>query len=281
MHPTIRLSRAAFLIVLALLTSVALGLQSVSHPNEQQSGLLYADLWMQTSAEYVACCLQTYRLAGDAVEHNVQSNCVEDNNLAPEFRSRPPAVIMDLDETVLDNATFQTYLYDIGANYTDELWSQFVTEHHASIRLVPGAKDFIDRVESLGVTVLYITNREELLRQTTIATLAQWGVNIKGLNESNSLRLLMQAHGESSKTARRDLVRAKYHVLALVGDQLGDFADEFTPNPDNTIAARRETVYEYRRLWGTRWFILPQPVYGQWQAVLRGNPQQYLRRAEK
>jgi len=273
--------RAAFIAILALLTSAATGLQPTPRSNEQQRGLLYADLWMQTSAEYVACCLQTYQLAGDAVEHNVQQIHTEKNTLAPEFHKPPPAVIMDLDETVLDNATFQTYLYDIGENYSDELWSRFVSDHHTSIRLVPGAKDFIDRVEFLGVTVLYITNREETLRKTTIETLAQWGVNITGLDDPNSLRLLMQPHGESSKTARRDLVRAKFHILALVGDQLGDFADEFSPNHDNTVAARRETVYEYRRLWGTRWFILPKPVYGQWQAVLRGDPQQYLRRAEK
>jgi predicted secreted acid phosphatase len=93
--------------------------------------------------------LQTYKLAGDAIERNVRQSRAEEITLAAESRNQSPAVIMDLDETVLDNATFQTYLYDIGENYSGELWSRFVTDHHKSIRLVPGAKVFI---EPSGVT---------------------------------------------------------------------------------------------------------------------------------
>jgi acid phosphatase len=182
---------------------------------------------------------------------------------------------------VLDNATFQTYLYDSGLNYSDDIFIKFVTDNRKSIRLVPGAKEFIDRAEALGVTVCYITNREESLRQATIETLAQWGVNVRGLDDAKGVRLLLAPHGESVKKPRRDMVRAKYHVLALFGDQLGDFSDEFAANHDNTAAARREAAYEYQSLWGTRWFVFPNPVYGQWQSVLRGDPEQYLRRSGK
>jgi acid phosphatase len=200
---------------------------------------------------------------------------------AADLPTLPPAVIMDLDETVLDNATFQTFLYDSGQNYADDLFIKFVSDNRKSIRLVPGAKDFIDHAEALGVTVSYITNREEPLRQATIETLAQWGINVRGLDDPKGVRLLLAAHGESIKKPRRDLVRAKYHVLELFGDQLGDFSDEFAANHDNTAAARREAAYEYRALWGTRWFVFPNPVYGQWQSVLRGESEQYLRRAGK
>jgi acid phosphatase len=122
------------------------------------------------------------------------------------------------------------------------------------------------------------------LRQATIDSLAQGGVNVKGLEDPAGLRLLTQRHGESIKKPRRDLVRSKYHVLAYFGDQLGDFSDEFTANNGNTAASRVDlAANKYRQLWGTRWFVLPNPVYGQWQVVLlkAGNPQQFLRRAGK
>jgi len=276
-------SRFSAVALFALLSCTALGWQRAAGPTELQRGLLYADLWVQTSAEYVACCLQTYHLAGDIIEQDLKQLRLSESAQPVEKRGLPPAIIMDLDETVLDNSTFQTYLYESGQDYSDPVYNKFVSDYRLSIRLVPGAKDFIDRVESLGIMVAYITNREEVLRQATIESLAQGGANVKGLDDATGLRLLTQKHGESIKKPRRDLVRAKYHVLAYFGDQLGDFSDEFTANNGNTAAARVDLAAgKYRELWGTRWFVLPNPVYGQWQVVLlkAGNPQQFLRRAK-
>jgi 5'-nucleotidase (lipoprotein e(P4) family) len=273
--------RTSLVLVMAVLSAAALGWQPAQHPTDLQRGLLYADLWIQTSGEYEACCLQTYQMATEQVRRNLDQFRAEQSKLPPEERGKPPAVVMDLDETVLDNGTFQTYLYDSGQNYSDDVWTKFIAEHWQSVRVLPGAKEFIAHAESMGITVSYITNREESLREPTINTLKQWGVNTDGMDDPASLRLIVQKHGESIKKPRRDLVRAKYNVLAYFGDQLGDFSDEFAPNHTNTAEARREAVSEYRPLWGTRWFVLPNPVYGQWQQVLRGgDPQQYLRRAE-
>jgi 5'-nucleotidase (lipoprotein e(P4) family) len=277
-----RFSRISLAACIALLSCTALGWQRAAAPTELQRGLLFADLWMQTSAEYVACCLQTYHLAGDIIEQDLRQFRTSES-AQPVEKRLPPAIIMDLDETVLDNSTFQTFLYESGQDYSDPAYNKFVSDYRLSIRLVPGAKEFIDRVESLGITVAFITNREEMLRQATIDSLAQGGVNVKGLDDPNGLRMLTQKHGESIKKPRRDLVRAKYHVLAYFGDQLGDFSDEFTANNGNTAAARVDLAAgKYRELWGTRWFVLPNPVYGQWQVVLlkAGNPQQFLRRAK-
>jgi 5'-nucleotidase (lipoprotein e(P4) family) len=273
-----RFPRRSLSFLAALLAISSLGWQRALQPTPQQTHTLNADLWMQTSGEYVACCLQTYRLAGEEVERAVKEFQATEAGVDQSLRGKPPAVIMDLDETVLDNATYQTYLYDSGQDFTVENFSTFVTDHHDSIRLIPGAKQFIDRLDGLDVTILYITDRPEAIRQATIDTLAEWGISTAGLEDPKSLRLLM-ANGEPSKTSRRDAVRAKYRVLALVGDQLGDFSDEFNPK-DGSAAARREAVWEAREHWGSNWFILPQPVYGQWQKVLSGDPAQYLQRAQ-
>jgi 5'-nucleotidase (lipoprotein e(P4) family) len=263
---------------IALAAVCALGWQRGMQPTPQQAHTLGADLWMQTSGEYVACCLQTYRLAGDAVEKMAKDLELADASVEQALRGPPPAVIMDLDETVLDNATYQSYLYLTGQDFTAENFCDFVSNQHDSIRIVPGAKQFIERVEGLGLAVVYITDRPDKIRQATVDTLAQWGINTGGLEDTKSLRLLM-SNGEPSKTSRRDAVRAKYRILALVGDQLGDFSDEFNPK-EGTAEARREAVIEARKMWGSKWFILPQPVYGQWQRVLTGEPEQYLRRAK-
>lgn len=263
-----------------LLACSAIGWQLKPQPTDHQRGLLWADLWVQTSAEYVACCLQTYQLAGDQIERDAARGAETQSKLAPEFRNRPPCVVMDLDETVLDNGTYQTFLYDSGKSHSTELFSEFVTKNHQSIRLVPGAGDFIRKAESLGLTVIYITNRPEALREATIETLAQWGVNTDGLKPADSVRLLMKRN-DSNKTPRRNLVREQYTIVALFGDQLTDFAEEFAYERDASPESLRAAVREYRRLWGKQWFILPNPVYGDWQLILKGEPADHLRRAGK
>src|SRR5215475_10666247 len=111
--------RASSLLVIAVLACTTVGLQKASPPapTELQRGLLFADLWMQTSAEYIACCLQTYHCAGDLIEQDARRIRAEEANQPVDKRGLPLAVIMDLDETVLDNGTFQTYLYDSGQDY--------------------------------------------------------------------------------------------------------------------------------------------------------------------
>jgi len=140
-----RFSQIATVAIFGLLSCSALGWQRASAPTELQRGLLYADLWMQTSAEYVACCLQTYHLAGDIIEQDLRW-FRSSESAQPAEKRLPPAIIMDLDETVLDNSTFQTYLYESGQDYSDPVYNKFVSDYRLSIRLVHGAKDFIDRV---------------------------------------------------------------------------------------------------------------------------------------
>jgi 5'-nucleotidase (lipoprotein e(P4) family) len=278
MNQSIRCRFAVVLVI--LLAGSAVGWQLKPQPTEHQRGLLWADLWVQTSAEYVACCLQTYQLAGDQIERDAERWEETQSRLAPEFRKLPPCVVMDLDETVLDNGSYQTFLYDTGKDHSTDLFSEFVSKNHKSIRLVPGAGDFIRRAETLGLTVIYLTNRPEALREATIETLAQWGVNTEGLKPADSVRLLMKRN-DSNKTPRRNLVREQYTIVALFGDQLTDFAEEFAYERDASPESLRAAVREYRRLWGKQWFILPNPVYGDWQLILKGEPADHLRRAGK
>lgn len=115
-----------------------------------------------TSAEYYALCVQTYRLA----------KLVLDTRL----RTRPyaaPAVVMDLDETVLDNAAYQVYLARTGRNFHDDSWDAWCLRSLAGA--VPGAVDFIEFARARNVAVFFITSRAEKTRAATLANLRRLG----------------------------------------------------------------------------------------------------------
>lgn len=247
-------------------------------PAAPERGALSANLYVQTSAEYRACCLGIYMAAGLRMEE-----ILEDADPAP----LRPAVVMDIDETVLDNSTFQTFLYVNGLDYSDELWARFEQEGVGEVGLVPGAKQFIDRAEALGVSVIYLSNRNERNLEWTARALEEAGLGSPGLRE----RLYLRPDGASSdKSPRRDAVAARYNVLMYFGDNLRDFSEVFAAPkllPDATtgdrldaIAARAGAVDDASCHWGLDWFVLPNPMYGEWEKLEGRPPSGVLRRSE-
>ncbi len=234
-----------------------------------------ANLYLQTAAEYRACCLGTYRCAEGRLEALVE-------------RTRPkwerPAVVMDLDETVLDNSAFQTFLYRQRLEYTDELWADYEASYPQDVTLIPGAKSFINTASRLGVAVVYISNRSERYRKATESALVRLRVMPAGGGE----RLYLKPAGASSdKAARREAAAARYNVLMYFGDNLRDFSESFTAaklpadaRPEDYLKAiqRRATqVDEAACHWGVDWFVLPNPVYGEWEKLLGRDPHALLR----
>jgi 5'-nucleotidase (lipoprotein e(P4) family) len=169
--------------------------KKVDAPAFPMAARLGANLYLQTSAEYRACCLGIYRAAELRLEALLE-------------RARPkwerPAVVMDLDETVLDNSAFQTFLYRQRLEYTDELWADHEANYPQDVTLIPGAKSFINKASGLGVTVLYISNRSELYRKATESALARLGVPAVSGD-----RLYLKPEGRGSdKAARREAAAA-------------------------------------------------------------------------
>jgi 5'-nucleotidase (lipoprotein e(P4) family) len=240
-----------------------------SHPPH-----LHANLWMQTSAEYQAVCRQTFNAALKEVKQAVKSAKRREGRPVGSGK-KPLAVVADVDETILDNARFQSEMdaavlankTDIG--YTPERWKQWELENAGEVGLVPGAGSFISEVEKLKVVMVYISNRLESLKGSTIQALAHNGIKTQGLQEDSELRLLLKKE-MSNKQDRIRQVEAKYHVIAYLGDNLGDFPGE-TEQPKDVaehLAARIKKVEAALELWGTRWFMLPNPIYGDWDRVL-------------
>lgn len=277
------LAGAVWLVAACLLATVC-GVSSASQTTPSRvaadaasvdQGSLLANVYLQTSAEYRACCHGIYTAAGSRLEELLED---------ADPRPARPAVVMDIDETVLDNSSFQTFLYVNGLEYSDELWDDFERRGVGEVALVPGAKEFIDRAEALGVTVIYLSNRNERNLRWTAQALEAVGLGAAGLAD----RLYLRPEGASSdKSPRRDVVTARYNVLMYFGDNLRDFSEVFAAGKlsdgatdeerVDAVAARATTADDAVCHWGIDWFVLPNPVYGEWEKLASPIPEAILR----
>lgn len=231
---------------------------------------LNAVLWVQRSAEYRATAETVYRAATarlDAALKDPNWDALVPGERANPARGLPPAVVMDIDETVLDNSPYQARLVRDGAEYNEVTWDAWVREERA--KPVPGVLDFARAAHAKGITVIYISNRAEHLIDPTLANLRAVGLPVK----DPSVFLGLGTHVPdceqegSEKLCRRQLIGRNYRVLMQFGDQLGDFAQILA----NTPEARAELQASHRGWFGERWWMLPNPTYGGWEPALFNN----------
>lgn len=247
-----------------------------------------ATLWTQVSAEFRGASLQAYRLARLQLEEALgDSSWTAAREQEEPYRGKPPAVILDVDETVLDNSPYQARLIRLGGTYGPDTWDPWVREARAPA--VPGALAFTRFAHERGVRVFYVTNRDADLEGATRRNLERLGFPM-----ADTLDVLL-TEGErpgwdGTKVARREHVAEGHRILLLVGDNLGDFTDE--PQPGRWVRgeavarpggrpAREPRVGD--RWWGRRWIVVPNPVYGSWEdAASEGadelTPRELLRR---
>ena len=224
---------------------------------------LNATLWTQQSAEYRASAAQAYRTASRMLDQGLADPAW---TAVPEQEGDPgdlrPAVILDVDETVLDNSAYQARLIVEGREYPDG-WDAWVRE--ATALPVPGALGFARHAAERGVTVFYVTNRDATLEEATERNLERAGFP---LAEDLDV-LLMRGERESwgsDKSSRRAYVAGTHRILILVGDDLNDFI----PVSRASIEERDRLEAEYASHWGVRWIMLPNPAYGSWERALYG-----------
>lgn len=233
---------------------------------------LHAVLWMQTAAEYRALARQVWQLARERLHTAEQPGtaALEQADMpALQLASLPTAVIVDLDETVLDNSYFQARLVRDHQAYTDAAWDAWVAE--ANAQLIPGAREFLQEAARLGHRIFYVTNRECqhhpvlttgepcLAKAATQKNLVALG--LPGADDPENL-LLRRERPEwetSDKSVRRAWLAQHYRIIAMAGDDLRDFVDR------PLFEARREQLTQ---MFGTRWFILPNAMYGSWERSL-------------
>lgn len=227
---------------------------------------LNATAWMQTAAEYRAAVLQAYALAElrllEGLADPTWSAALEQIQ-AGGFEQLPPAVVLDLDETVLDNSAYQARLVIDGAEFLSDSWNDWVREARAG--LLPGVERFVAAAQARGVAVFWITNRDAIVEAATRANLARLGLPLSDTPD-NLLCSGEQPGWSSDKGSRRQHVAASHRIVLQIGDNLGDFmsgvlVDRF---------ARQQMVDAWASYWGSRWIMLPNPQYGSWDGALIG-----------
>lgn len=221
---------------------------------------------MQTALEFEATATQAYRLAGLQVEAALKNlawtAALEQTGEASKL---PPAVILDIDETVLDNSYFQARQVRDRASFSEERWNRWVEEARATP--IPGAVEFTTNAAKSGVTVFYISNRTAAVEAATRANLAAHGFPLSDKVDTVLTRGERPEWEASTKGPRRAHVARDYRILLLVGDDLGDFV----VNASGTPEERRATTAPNADWWGRRWIMLPNPTYGSWERAVIGN----------
>ncbi|KQN06600.1 acid phosphatase [Sphingobium sp. Leaf26] len=182
---------------------------------------------------------------------------------APKFApcgDKPFAAVFDVDETVMLNTGYEYHDAKTGKGFDAAAWDKWEKTGEGAVGPVPGADHVLGALRKLGVTVIFNTNRSAANADATARA-----IKAAGLGEAVHGQTLYLSGDDamgSRKDGRRWTIAIKYCVIALGGDQLGDFSDLFNAGqsvPDRRAATMRLPI---AGLWGNGWFVMPNPVYG-------------------
>lgn len=215
---------------------------------------LHAVAWTQTAVEFDGVTVSVYRGAIEALRTGVSEGWLAAPEQAEAGPDLPTAVVLDLDETVLDNSAYQAWLMVSGESYSDPTWEDWCDD--AAATLIPGAQDYLNAASELGVTVYFITNRSTACEAATIANLNALGIEAT----ADTVITKGEINTGSDKGARRAHVAQTHRIVQLVGDNLGDFVDGY----NGTLEHREQIYAAHADRWGRQWIVLPNPQYGSW-----------------
>lgn len=240
-------------------TANAGGASRTAIPLRDTHEVMNGVLWVQTSGEFWALASTTYNSAQVVLEQAMSrkswSAALEQQ---PGYENLPPAVILDLDETVLDNSPSEGQLVLDRTVYSQEMWTAWV--HRMAAAAIPGAQSFIAGAEKHGVKVFFVTNRLQSEQEDTLKNLAALGITA-----SDDTVLCSGENGwTSDKTARRAEIAKSYRVLLLVGDDMNDFVSTAKLTPEQRLALAKT----HADRWGKSWILLPNAMYGSWERAL-------------
>lgn len=259
-------SRVAHGLTLFLMTGSACQVMAQSEPD-------LATQWTAHSAEYRAVSTQVYKSASLALPAFIADKTWTAIPYQTGALNLPPAIIMDIDQTVVNGVDFQ-----IGHEppFTTEKFNDWNDTHVATA--VPGAAEFVKLARAAGVQVFFLTNRacdhtaevSCVHKPATVQDLREAGVPA----EDSDVSLVGEQPGwGAEKQTRRDYIAESYRVIMLFGDDLGDFIPCVRQRPEGacsesaTRASRFALTADHDAYWGAGWYILPNPMYGSWTSA--------------
>ncbi|MEX1265726.1 MAG: HAD family acid phosphatase [Woeseia sp.] len=229
--------------------------------------------WVRTAAEFDALALQAYGMAGRALEEKVADTSWSALPEQTDAARLPPAIIYDVDETVVSNVEFQLSFVP---PFSDEKLNDWNANNKATA--IPGVAEFSKQARDLGVTLFFLTNRPCMPSGTDPCP--QKAVTVGDINEAGipvgpeHVMLSYEQPGwNKEKKNRRDVIAKDYRVIMLMGDDLGDFIPcsrhrAVTPCGEGaTMESRNRATEKHVDYWGNGWYILPNPMHGSWTTV--------------
>ena len=190
--------------------------------------------WVVKSDEYKLLCTQIYQEAASILESIISNDKSRNSS----------TIIIDLDETVLDNSQYQIENFNLGKTFNMESWAKWVNRSEAT--LVPGVSGFINFIRKKEIQIIFISNRMNERLDATIK-------NLKNLNiYSDDDIFLLRLDKSDKKHVRRSEINlginrmsayGSFDIIMSVGDAMGDF------DLDNKLIKN---------------IILPNPMYGKW-----------------
>ena len=245
------------ILFLLILVTNGYSYASIEDKSFQEQSILSV-LYVQTSTEFAANNIQTFNNASKAIDMALQDKtwtaALEQKD---NFESKHPAIIVDVDETVLDNSSFQSRTILSGLSYPNG-WAKWVNESRATA--VEGVYEFLHYANDNDVKIFYVTNRLERFREPTIKNLKKLGLPY----DDNINTLFMRVdENVRDKTERRKNIAEDYRIILLLGDQLTDFIS--TKEAYVFHSDRKKIAKKYSDMWGSKWFMITNPTYGRWE----------------
>lgn len=214
------------------------------HPRESAIAIRY----QQRSAEIRALQRQCYALATLRLNAAVDAAGGSGDGLA---------VVSDIDETILDNSAIMAHAMEIGAHGDVDTWKLW--EREGDPHLIPGAAEFFELVDRLGVTIFYLSDRFDENKTATIATLSRLG-----LPQVRAEQVLLFG---LTKAQRRATILTGHHIILQLGDTLHDFDGCFAgASLDDQHRMAADSAHRF----GDDWIVFPNAAHGTWmEAELR------------
>ncbi|MBP0578838.1 5-nucleotide phosphatase [Labrys sp. LIt4] len=223
---------------------------------------LNAVLWDQTAVEARGNALAAFALARIRLDQALAdpSWTAAPAEQTGDFKNFPPAIVLDVDDTLLNTSNYQAWNVKAGTRFTPETWTQYVKAQIDTP--IAGAVEFTQYAASKGVKVFYVTNRTKEEEEPTVQLMTKLGFPTGG-NVDTFLSAKEQPDWKSAKGTRRAVIAKDYRILLLVGDNFGDFTDAYKGTPEE-----REKVFaENAARWGHDWIVIANPTYGSFESA--------------
>ena len=251
----------------ALLAAVLVALGGCQHSDAPQASPppddnLNAVLWTQRAVEAKGNAQGAYALATIRLDEALadRSRTAAPAEQTGNFERLPPAIVLDVDETVLDTMLYQAWTVREGQSFSPGTWTKFVNTETS--KAVPGAVTFTNYADKKGVKVFYVTNRTKEEEPATRANMTALGFPMGG-NVDTILTVKEEPDWGSAKSTRRAVIAKDYRILLLVGDNLGDFTDDYKGDD----AARLKVYDDNAEHWGRDWIVIANPTYGSFESA--------------